>query len=106
MVRVRGWMAVVIGAFLVIMMAWLAMWMSNQSAHGNILCDAAEKGLFLARVYTAFALIAACGLMSAASGIVLVRTGRTNWRVAVAMVVLFLAACYFGASGAAACGST
>lgn len=104
--RVRGWIAVFLGAFLVAMMTWLWMWMTNQSANGNILCDAAAKAVFLSRVYTAFALVGVCGLMSVASGIMQIRTGRGNWIVAVAMFVLFLVACCIGASGAATCGSS
>jgi len=102
--RGRGWIAIVAGAFIVILLAWVWIYIARQATvPGAILCDTATRGQFLGRIYVAFALIVACGLLAIGSGVRIVRTGRTSWIVSVALASLFIAACIVGANGAAAC---
>lgn len=102
--RLRGWIAIGAGVFLVVLMSWVWIYIARQSTiEGAILCDAATRDQFLNRIYVAFALIVGCGLVAISAGIHLLRTSRPNWPPVIALLTLFIAACVIGANGAAAC---
>ena len=101
----RGWVAIVAGVFIVILLTWIWIFIAHAAATpGGILCNDAARDRFLGQIYVSFAMIIACGLLAIVSGIRMVRTGRTSWPFGVALIVLFIAACFIAANGTAACG--
>jgi hypothetical protein len=99
-----GWIAIVAGAFVVILTAAIWIYMVRQSAiPGAILCDLVTRDQFLSRIYVAFALVVVCGLLAIADGIGQLRSGAPNWMLKVSIFALFIVACVVGASGATAC---
>ena len=103
----RGWLAIVAGVFIVILLSWIWAYITRAAATpGGILCAGAAKDRFLGELYLSFALIIACGLIAIVSGIRIVRTGRTSWAFSVALIVLFIAGCLIASNGAAACGTS
>ncbi len=67
-----GWIAVVAGAFVVILIVAIGIYIALQSA---ILCDLATRGKFIGRIYVAFDLIVVCGLLAIVDGIWQLRSG-------------------------------
>ncbi|MBV9149904.1 MAG: PQQ-like beta-propeller repeat protein, partial [Candidatus Eremiobacteraeota bacterium] len=92
------------GLFIVILLTWIWMFIAHAAATpGGILCGAAARNKFLGELYVSFAMIIVCGLLAIVSGIRIVRTGRTSWTFGIALIALFIAACFVAVNGTAAC---
>jgi hypothetical protein len=99
-----GWISVVAGAFVVILVTAIWIYIARQSAvPGAILCDLVTRGQFLSRIYVAFALIVVCGLLAIVDGIWQLCSGSTSWMLKVSIFTLFILGCVVGANGASAC---
>ncbi len=107
MIKLRAWIAIVAGTFVAVLVVWVWTYIAHQSTvEGAILCSIATRGVFLNRIYASFALLILCGLLAAANGVVMLRSGRPNLITNVAVIVLFIAAIAVGANGANACTPT
>jgi hypothetical protein len=87
--RRRGWIALTGGAFLVILIVAVWIWV-NRLLAGNAQTDAAAAQ-FLGKMNAAFGLIAISGLFGVANGWTMAHSGRRNWLLVFGVIVSFAA---------------
>lgn len=92
----RGWIALGAGAFLALFMAGIWVWIDRLFAGNGIALRDPAAAQFLARMNVVCALVVLSGLFGVASGWVMARTGRRNYPLMVAMLLVFVAALFLG----------
>ncbi len=92
----RGWVALGAGAFLALFMGGIWIWIDRLfAANGMALRDPAAAQ-FLGRINVACALVVLSGLLGTANGWIMARSGRRNFTLMVAMLLVFIAALFVG----------
>ena len=88
--KARGWVAVIAGAFLAVMMAVIALNLAAGLINGHTRVDA--NGATVGMIFLGLAFCIAVGGVLIANGIYLISTGRRNMSITITGVVLvFLA---------------
>jgi hypothetical protein len=95
----RGWVALSAGAFMVIFMGAIWIWVDRMMAAQGISAADVTTAKFLGRIHLAFALVILAGLLGIASGWLMAQTGRRN-RILIYTLVAVFAAAVFIAAGA------
>jgi hypothetical protein len=88
----RGYVAVGAGVFIVVVMAGVWLWLAWLFATNPSSATSPGFPEFLGKLYIGFALVIVCGVIGIANGILVVRNGRSNIPLLVAMIVIFLSA--------------
>jgi hypothetical protein len=101
--KLRGWLAFAAGAFLVLFIAAIWLWIDRQFAARDIVASDPAAARYLGKIHVAFALVVVAGVLGAINGWIMVRSGRRNLALVVALVVAFAAA-VFVAAGASSGG--
>ena len=91
--RTRGWIAAGAGALMAMLMGAVWFWV-NRIMAANAPLDAQTQA-FLQKIDVAFALIVASGIFGTLNGALMVRTGRRNTLLVVALLASFVLAMYF-----------
>jgi hypothetical protein len=86
MIKVRGWVALIAGIFLVVIMTCIWVFIASHVASGTASLPTAGQ------LYIGFALIIGGGFLAIASGVWTLWKGRPNLPVGIVMIVLFVAA--------------
>jgi hypothetical protein len=90
--KARGWVALVAGVFLVVLMGGIWIYLANAIADHRMTMNTPGSRAFMGQVFVAFALLIASGFVGIASGIHQIRTGTRNRALLVVMVLLVLSA--------------
>lgn len=88
----RGWVAFGAGAFLVVFVAAVWVWIDRLFASSAITGDPAANAAFLGKLNVAFALIVISGVLGMINGWKMAQTGLRNNRLIFALVIVFAAA--------------
>jgi hypothetical protein len=88
MIKVRGWIALIAGIFLVVIMTCIWLFIASHVAAGTANLPTAGQ------LYIGFALIIGGGFLAIANGGSMLWKGHPNLAVAIVMIILFVAA-YF-----------
>ena len=86
MIKVRGWIALIAGIFLVVIMTGIWLFIASHVASGTVHLPT------VGQLYIGFALIIGGGFLAIANGVWMLRKGRPNLAVGVVMIILFVAA--------------
>jgi hypothetical protein len=95
--RLRGWVAFAAGAFLVLFIAAIWIWIDRLFAARGIAASDPSAARFLGKINVAFALVAVAGVLGAINGWIMAHSGRRNIALVVALVVAFAAALFIAA---------
>jgi hypothetical protein len=87
----RGYVAVGAGVFIVVVMSAVWLWLA-WLAGTHQLEMTPDFAVFLGKLYVGFALVIVCGVIGIVNGIFVVRNGRSNVALLVALIVIFLSA--------------
>ena len=90
--RRRGWAALIAGAFMVVLIVGLWVFILRLLADPTVVPRDPHYADFLGKLFVAFALIILSGLLGIASGAIQIRTGRQSRGLTIAVLVVFLAA--------------
>jgi len=86
MIKVRGWIALIAGIFLVVIMTGIWLFIASHIASGTANLPTAGQ------LYIGFALIIGGGFLAIGNGVWMLWKGRPNLAVAIVMIILFVAA--------------
>ena len=86
MIKVRGWVALIAGIFLVVIVTGIWLFIAAHVASGTANLPTAGQ------LYIGFALIIGGGFLAIANGTWMLWKGRPNLPVGIVMIVLFVAA--------------
>jgi MFS family permease len=95
--KFRGRLALCAGAFLVIFMGSIWIWVDRLFATRGIAQNDPGAAQFLGKINVAFALVVVAGVLGIANGWVMARSGRRNLALIVGLVVAFAAAVFIAA---------
>ena len=84
--KVRSWVSLIAGLFLVVVMTGVWIFIADQIAAGT------AHLLHPGGLYAGFALIIAGGFLAIANGIAMLWKGKPNLVVSIVMIILFVAA--------------
>ncbi|MFY9665330.1 MAG: hypothetical protein WAK19_12855 [Candidatus Cybelea sp.] len=87
--RRRGWVALSGGAFLVILIVGVWIWVDRHL--GNTVRNDISTAQFLGRLNVAFGLIVVSGVFGVANGWTMAHSGRRNWLLVLGVIVTFAA---------------
>ncbi|HEY6327532.1 MAG TPA: hypothetical protein VIW73_13590 [Candidatus Cybelea sp.] len=90
----RGWVALGSGAFLVVFMAAIAVWVDRLLTANGLLQRDATAAQFFGRINVAFALVIVAGVLGIFNGWSMAHTGRRNNLLVLALLVVFVAALF------------
>jgi hypothetical protein len=91
-VKRRGWAALIAGAFMVVLMAGVWLFILKLLADHRLDVSDPSFAAFLGKVFVAFALIILSGLIGIGSGLWQIRTGTQNRALTIGVLVPFLVA--------------
>ncbi len=91
----QGWRSLIAGAFIVVVMLAVWIWVAILLGPRAAGADPALT-VFTFKAYAAFALIVLSGVLGIASGLLQIRSGRRNKPLTFALVVCFVAAIFIG----------
>src|ERR1700733_12518546 len=86
MIKVRGWIALIAGIFLIVIMTGIWLFIASHVASGTAHLPT------VGQLYIGFALIIGGGFLAIANGVWMLRKGRPNLAVGIFMIILFVAA--------------
>jgi hypothetical protein len=86
MIKVRGWIALIAGIFLVVIVTCIWVFIASHVTSGTANLQTAGQ------LYIGFALIIVGGFLAIANGAWMLWKGRPNFAVAIVMIILFVAA--------------
>lgn len=95
--RLRGWVALGAGAFLVVFMAAIWIWIDNLFSVRGIAATDESAAQFLGRINVAFALVVLAGVLGVINGWMMAHSGRRNLPLIVSLVLAFAAAVFIAA---------
>jgi hypothetical protein len=95
--KLRGWLALGAGAFLVVFMAAIWIWIDRLFASRGIAATDASAAQFLERINVAFALVVLAGILGVVNGWLMAHSGRRNLPLIVSLIVAFAAAVFIAA---------
>ncbi len=87
----RARVTLVAGAFIVVLMSAVWIFVANLLAGQHERYDAATAA-FLGRMYVSFAIVIVCGILGVVNGMLQLKNGRSNIALSIAIIVLFAAA--------------
>jgi MFS family permease len=90
----RGWVALGSGAFLVVFMGAIAIWVDRLLTANGLLQHDPTAAQFFGRINVAFALVILAGVLGIFNGWSMAHTGRRNNLLVLALVVVFVAALF------------
>jgi Na+/H+-dicarboxylate symporter len=93
----RGWVAFGAGAFLIVFMGGIAIWIDRLFASDAVQRTPATD-TFLGRINVAFALVIVSGILGVINGWNMAHTGRRNRVLLFALLVVFVAALFVACS--------
>jgi hypothetical protein len=92
--KVRGYIAIGAGIFLIVLMAGLYIFFGNLAASGSMTLPAGTGAAFFGKLYVGFGLLAISGAVGIANGLWIVRRQKIN--VALTIIALLVAASAIG----------
>ena len=95
--KLRGRLAMGAGAFLVVFIAAIWIWIDRLFATRGIAASDPGAAQFLGKINVAFALVVVAGVLGVLNGWVMARSGRRNVALIVGLVVAFAAAVFLAA---------
>lgn len=99
-VKRRGWVALFAGAFIVLLMGGVWVWVDRLLAGDAWQRDAAT-GAFAGRINVAFALVVVSGVIGIANGWMQASSGRRSLALSLAVIAVFAAAVFIAAGASA-----
>lgn len=94
----RGWVALGSGVFLVVFMAAIAVWVDRLLTANGLLQRDPKAAQFFGRINVAFALVILTGILGTFNGWSMVKTGRRNNVLVLALIAVFVAALFVACS--------
>ncbi len=95
--KFRGWLALGAGAFLVVFMVSIWIWIDRLFATRGIAQSDVGAAQFLGKINVAFALVVVSGVLGIVNGWIMAHSGRRNLALIVGLVVAFAAAVFLAA---------
>ena len=92
----RGWIAFGAGVFLVVLIAGLWIWVDRLFIASGAPARDPAAAQFIARINVVFGLVLVAGLLGAANGWIMARSGLRNFPLMVGMLVVFVGALILG----------
>lgn len=96
--KLRGWLALGAGAFLVVFMSAIWIWIDRLFAARGIAQSDPGAAQFLGKINVAFALVVVAGVLGIANGWIMAHSGRRNVALIVGLVVAFAAGVFLAAA--------
>lgn len=92
----RGWVAFGAGAFLVVLIAGLWIWVDKIFVASGAPARDPAAAAFIGRINVVFGLVLVAGFLGAANGWIMARSGLRNYPLMVGMLVVFVGALILG----------
>jgi MFS family permease len=93
----RGWLALGGGAFLVVFMGAIWIWVDGLLASSSVQHDLATDE-FIGRINVAFGLVVVAGVLGVINGWLMAHSGRRNNWIVIGLVIVFVSALFVACS--------